>query len=101
VVLTTGTRWQRRLRLWLAMKIGGADHTSTLGRDSGCGVVKVMRGMGVNRAGRERGGWKAMGKRWSLVELHKNLWLRGGEMTGRLIQWGNKGGTVYSTPRGA
>jgi hypothetical protein len=55
----------------------------------------------IYRVGRERGGPKGKGKRWLSVELHKNLWLHGGETMGWLIQWGNKGGTVCLTPHGA
>jgi hypothetical protein len=55
----------------------------------------------IYRAGRERGGRKAKGKWWPSVELHKNLWLHGGEMAGWPIQWGNVGGMVCSIPRGA
>jgi hypothetical protein len=60
---------------------GSGNHTSTPGRDSDYGGVKVMRGMGagkdgdalgaIYRAGREWGEWEAKGEWWLIVELYK------------------------------
>jgi hypothetical protein len=50
-VLTMGTRWPGSDKKQPLMKRGGGDHSSTSGRSSGCGGVKIKRGMGQGGGG--------------------------------------------------